>query len=153
LPEWLDGEGLALHQLERPALYVLARRQALHQGVGSDDQAATVGVRQFVKRLQALGDDVRVRREQVVRQHLPVGQPQQRQRAGGEEAQLRRQPLELSRTIGDQHVQPAVGTHGFCKRERRSAAVQLMPAQLWSGAAGCRRVQERGHRSSLHCRR
>ena len=146
LPEGLDGERLALHELERPALHVLAWRQALHERVGGDDQATVARVRQLVKRLQPLGDDVRVRREQIVRQHLPVRQPQQRQRARGEESQLRRQPLELARTVGDQHVQPAVGTGRLGQRERRGAAIELMPAQARRGGGRRRRVEECGHR-------
>src|SRR5256885_4830784 len=47
----------------------------------------------------------------------------------GEEAQLRREPLELARRVHDDHVQPPLGARGFGKRQCRGAAVQLMPAQ------------------------
>src|SRR5215469_10186783 len=39
LPEGLDGERLALHQLKRATLHVLAWRQTLHERVGGDDEA------------------------------------------------------------------------------------------------------------------
>ena len=145
----LDGECLALDELERPALYVLPWRQALHECVGRDDQAAAAGVGQLVERLQPLGDDVRVRGEQVVRQHFPIGEPQQRQRARGKELQLRGETFELACPIGDQHVQPGVGAHRFRERERRSAAVELMPAKARCGTARGRGVEEVGHRISL----
>ena len=39
-------------------------------------ETAVLGARQLKERSQALGDDVRVRGEQVVGQHLPVRQAQ-----------------------------------------------------------------------------
>ncbi|TLY67470.1 MAG: hypothetical protein E6K45_05410 [Gammaproteobacteria bacterium] len=95
LAEGLDGERLTLLELERAALDVAAGRQALHERVGGYDEAAIVELRQLEERLQALGDGVRVGREQLLRQHLPVRQSQQWQRAVREEAQLGGEPLEL----------------------------------------------------------
>ena len=142
LPERLDGERLPLAELERTALQVTARRQALHEGVGRHDQAAVLQLRQLEQSFQPLGDDVRMGGEEVVRQHFPVRQPQQRQRLCAEEAQLRREPLELARRVHDEHVQPPVGARGFGQRQRRGAAVQLMPAQTPVGPGRQRRIEQ-----------
>ena len=142
MPEGLDGERLPGAELERAALHVTARRQPLHERVGRDDQAAVPQLRQLEQSLQPLGDDVRMGREELVRQHFPVRQPQQRQLLPGEEAQLRREPLELARRVHNDHVQPPVGAHGFGKRQCRGAAVQLMPAQTPVGPGRQRRIEQ-----------
>ena len=86
-------------------------------------------LRQLEERPQSLGDDVRVRGEQVVGQDFPVRQAQQRQRCAGEEVHLGAQAVELARRIDDHDVQAAVGAHGLRQRERGRAAVELVPAQ------------------------
>ena len=81
LAEGLERERFAYGELESAALHVGSRQEPLHQRVGCDDQAAVLGAGQLEEGAQPLGDDVGVRGEEVVGQHFPVGQRQQRQRA------------------------------------------------------------------------
>ncbi len=104
LAEGIELQRFADRELKRPPLNVVAGRQPLHQHIGCHDQAARLQARQLEERAQPLRGDVRVRREQVVRQHFPVGQCQQWQPLAREELQLGGQPLELAGIVGDDDI-------------------------------------------------
>jgi len=102
-----------------------------HNGVEWEaiERALWTAVRQLEERAQTLGSDIRVRREKVVRQHLPVRKCQQRQPLAREELQLGGQPLELAGIVGDDDIQPLIRPGRFGKSQRGSAAIELVPAQ------------------------
>src|SRR6185437_11966943 len=81
-------------------------------------------------------------REEVVRQYFPVREGEQRQTLAGKEAHLCRQPIELASRIGNDDIQPLVRMRSFGERKRRSAAVELLPAQMPPGSAGNWRIQD-----------
>ncbi len=97
----LHIELLADIQHQAAAEQELGRCQAV-QGRGDRHYQHAVGqFRQAVQAGDALGDDVLVRREQIVGQGFPVGKVQHRQ-IGGEEAQLLLQPLGALAVGGEQ---------------------------------------------------
>ena len=142
LAERLERKGLSAHELESAALDVLLRRQPLHERVRGHDQTSVPGLRQLEERPQPLRDDVRMRREEIVRQHFPVGERKQRQALTREEAQLRRQPIELPGGIGHDDIQPLVAMRGLGERQGRRAAMELVPAQMAPGGAWYVRIED-----------
>jgi len=146
LAKAFERQRLADRELERTALHIRARRETLQEGVRRDDETPAASARQLVERAQTLGDDVGMRREDVVRQHLPVRKGQEGEGIAAEEAQLRRQPLELARAGYDHHVEPRVARCRLGERERGGAAVKLMPAQAGSGSGGYRGLEKLRHR-------
>jgi hypothetical protein len=83
-----------------------------------------------------------MRREQVVRQHLPVRKCQQRQPLAGEKLQLGRKALELASIVRYDDVQPLVRPRRFGERQRSRATVQLMPAEASKLRCGDLRLEE-----------
>lgn len=65
-----------------------ARAEPLHEGGHRGEQDAVAGVGQLRERLQAFGNDLGQRREDVVGQGLPVGKMQHRDAAIEEEPDL-----------------------------------------------------------------
>ena len=70
----LDGQLVADGEIERAPVHVAARGDALTQRIGRGQQHRRLQPGQFGERREALGNDVRVRREQVVGQHFPIRQ-------------------------------------------------------------------------------
>ena len=123
LSERLDREGVADGELERTSLHVGPGQQALHERVGSDDETAMLSAWQLEQRSQPLGNDVGMRREQVIRQHLPIGESQQRQGFAGKKFKFRRETLELAGRVDDHHIEAAIASRGFGERQGGSTTV------------------------------
>ncbi len=100
------------------------------------------GSRELEECQEPFRDDVGVGGEQVVRQNLPVRESQQRQAIARKEAQLRCQPLELTRGVADDDVKPLVASRCIGERQRGRAAVELVPADLATRGSGDGGVEE-----------
>src|SRR5262249_41455585 len=89
--------------------------------------------------------DVRMRRELVVRQDLPVREREDLERWTAEEAQLGRQPVEFTRVRRQANPQPMIDARRFGQRERTRAGVQRRPAQTAGTRAGQGEWKQDGH--------
>jgi len=127
-PERIERQRLADGEVEAPGRDPTFRRETLQQRVERHQHDPAPQPRQLGERAQALGDDVRQRREQVPRQHLPVGQGQHRQALAGKESELGAAPLEAAAVGLDDQPRTIVGARGLGQGERRRAAVQARPA-------------------------
>ena len=105
--------------------------------VGGGQQHRGFEARQFRERGQAFGDDVRVRREQVVGQHFPVGQHMDRPRAAEEEREFGAQLVEFARVARDDELRAGVGFDRFGQRQAARRAIELVPAlaRFWAPEA------------------
>ena len=124
----LDGQLVADREIEGPAVHVAARRDALTQRIGRGQQHRRLQPRQFGERREALGNDVGVRREQVVGQHFPVGQHMDRLGIAEEERELRAQLVQLARIARDDEVRAGVRFNGFGQRQAARGTIELVPA-------------------------
>ncbi|MNI23582.1 hypothetical protein D3C73_771760 [compost metagenome] len=106
----LDVELLADIQHQAAAEQELGRRQAVQGGGDRHHQHAVRQLGQPVQAGDALGNDVLVRREQVVGQGFPVGKVQYGQ-IRGEETQLLFQPFGTL-AVGGQQQGKALGSAG-----------------------------------------
>jgi len=135
--ERFDRQRGAALEREAARADVVERREPREQAVGGQQQDAAANLRQPRQRGEALRDDVRVRRELIVGQDLPVRERQDLKRSAAEEAQLGGQPLQFARVTGDAGPGPRVSEHGLAQGERVGGAVQAVPVQR----AGMRRGQ------------
>ncbi|MCY1176527.1 hypothetical protein D9M73_168020 [compost metagenome] len=106
----LDIELLADIQHQAAAEQEFGRREAMQGGRDRHHQHAMAQFRQPVQAGDALGNDVLVRREQVVGQGFPVGKVQYGQ-IRGEESQLLFQPFGTL-AVGGQQQGKALGSAG-----------------------------------------
>ena len=123
-----DRQLVADRKVERAAIDIAARRDSLAQRVGRGQQHRGLQARQFGERREPLGNDVRMRREQVVGQHFPVGQHVDRCDAAEEERELGAQLVELARIARDDQVRTCVRFDGFGQRQAARGAIELVPA-------------------------
>ena len=68
-----------------------------------------------------------MRREEVVRENLPIGQGEQQEPVTGKEPQFRAAPLKFAGVRCDNDVQALVRARRFSERESRGATVELTP--------------------------
>ncbi|MNN37913.1 hypothetical protein D3C81_1518820 [compost metagenome] len=106
----LDVELLADIQHQAAAEQEFGRCEAMQGGGDRHHQHAMAQFRQPIQTGDALGNDVLVRREQIVGQGFPVGEMQHRQ-IRGEETQLLFQPFGTL-AIGCKQQRKALGSAG-----------------------------------------
>ena len=136
--EGRDVEALTAFQHHAVAVHEAPWRHPGHQRGHRHHQHAAPGEGQPVQCLQALGDDVLVRRELVVGQGLPVREVQHRKGvvAGAEEAQLGAGAVGGGAVGDHEDGEPVVGAGGAGHREALGAAVQPAPAHALARGAG-----------------
>ncbi len=132
-----DAQALAGIERQRRGAHVGDRRGALHQRCHRHDQHHRVALRQARQRQQAVRDQVLVRREAVVGQRFPVGQPQHGPgggaRSGEEEPQVRLDALGRGAAGGqDDHGAGVLARHAR-QRQRVGAGNQSAPSQVVAG--------------------
>ena len=74
-----------------------------------------------------------MRGEEIVREHFPVWERQQREVLAGEEFELGGQALQVTCRVHDDYVEAMVASGGLGEGERCSAALELVPPDLRSG--------------------
>ncbi|MNO97438.1 hypothetical protein D3C76_891470 [compost metagenome] len=127
----LHVDGLAHVQHQAAAQQEAGRRQAVQGGGDRHHEDAVAQLRQAVQAGDALGDDVLVRREQVVGQGFPIGERQHGQ-VRGKEAQL------LLQTVGglavgrQQQGEAASAAGGFGDGKAEGGTGQVAPG-LFAG--------------------
>ena len=112
-----------------------ARRQALHQRRDRHDQHAAAKSRQSVQGRDALRNNVRVRRKQVVGQGFPIRKLQHFEAVAGKYRNLRFQRMRGVRIAGDHDDEAGMATPGFSQGERQRRAVRRVPLPALFGAA------------------
>ena len=137
----LDLEFRAALEVETARRHEIHRRQARDQAVGRQQQDAAAQPRQARQRAQAFGDDVRMRREDIVGQDFPVWQRQQFQLRSTEEAQFGAQPLEVADIGAHKGQRTRLGRGRFGQCEGAGAAMQRVPVNGGAGHRGQRRPQ------------
>ncbi|MCY1423720.1 hypothetical protein D9M71_394430 [compost metagenome] len=119
------------------------RRQPVQGSGDGHHQHAALDPGQPVKGVDALGNDVLVRREEVVGQGFPVGEMQDVQ-LRGEEAQFLFQALGGLAVGGQQQGETLAGAGGLGDGQAQGGAGQVAPLLL-AGGGGKRRKAQYGH--------
>ena len=141
-----DVEFLSQREHESGTGDVAARSESLHQRRDRHDEHAALQPRQAVQCGDALRDDVRMRREQVVGQGFPVRELQDLEPGSCEHRELRLQCMGRMGVVGDRNDDARMHAAGFGERERETGAVRCRPvAALFRGGWKSGAQQARGH--------
>ena len=139
-----DIEFLLEREYERGARDITARRESLHQGRHRHDQHAAFQRRQAIQRRDALRDDLRVRREQVVGQGFPVRKLEHLQITAGEHRQFRFERVRGVRIVRDRDDNAVVGAPGLGECQRECGAIRRGPVAALPGRGWQGRFDQRG---------
>ncbi len=140
---FLDIEPLADVQHQAAAEQEASGCQAVERRGDGHYQDAAGQLRQAIKGGDALGDDVLVRREQVVGQGFPVGEVQHRE-IRGEEGQFFLQAFGALAALGQYQREAACAVGRFGYRQGEGGTGQVAPL-LFAGAGRQRRKTQYGH--------
>ncbi len=125
----LDVEFLADVEDQAAAEQEAGRRQAVQGGGDRHHQHAVLELRQLVEGGDALGNDVLVRRKDVVGQGFPIGEMQYRQ-VGGEEPQFLFQAFGILAVGGQQQGEALGGTGGLGDSQAQRGTGEVAPVLL-----------------------
>ncbi len=113
----IDVEALPLLQEEREPGEIAGGRKAIERGGRRSDHDVAFAARDPVERGEALGDEILVRREMVVRQRLPVGQ-QRDLETGCEPGDL------LDEALRGERIRSEDGDHAGARAQAQSRAAR-----------------------------
>ena len=133
----VDVQPLADLQHQYRAAKEGAGRNAVQQGDHRHDEDAMTYLGQAIQGLQALGDDVLVRREAVVGQGFPIGEGGHRQ-VRGEEPQFLFQAVRHGGIPGDDQAQAGVFGRGLGNGQGPRRRWQVAPGGLVAKLIGQR---------------
>jgi hypothetical protein len=121
----------------------------LHERRHWHDEHAALERRQSIQRGDALRNDLRMRREQVVGQRLPVGELQNFEIVAGEHGDLGLERVRRMRVAREGDDEAVVLARGQRERQRERRTVRCGPVASLFGRGGKGRLdQRRGHRNA-----